>query len=354
MKVLMVGGTWNKENGKESGLVNKMYGKMKSFTDDITLYNGGRYENLESIIDSASLYNVIFWMANVDNTLSKVRDIKKVNPYAFVIGSKRNDNNKYSFVEVLDRALSQRHNMTIQFSKENDNFKMLVFDPLGTSWYEGYDLDKCIENIYRRISFVLTTKRDNTYPTKEEIKIPNDENFFKYVREVSEIFHKTIEHATGVTRFLGNASFMDDNRKYIYVTRRDVDKRFIDREHFVGAYLGEDNKTYYSGEFKPSKDTIVQLNLYKKLPNIKYIIHSHCYVENAPFTNMPVPCGALDEITEVMDSIKKDYDNNLNLNYYAINLKGHGCLIMGNDVNILKKTKFLTRHLPEKLEKEEK
>lgn len=353
MKILMVGGTWNKENGKESGLINKMYQELKKLTKDITFYNGGKYENLEKIIDSASLFDVIFWMANVDNSLPKVRDIKKVNPYAFVIGSKRNDNNKYSFVEVLDRALLNRHNLTIQFSKENTNtFKMLVFDPLGTNWYEGYDLNKCVESIYKRVSFVLTTKRDNTYPTNEEIEIPDNEEFFEYVREVSEIFHKTIEHATGVTRFLGNASFMLGSKDYIYVTRRDVDKRFIDKDHFVGAYLGKDKKTYYSGPYKPSKDTIVQLHLYKKLSNIKYIIHSHCYVENAPFTSIPVPCGALDEITEVMDSIKKDYNNNLELDYYTINLKGHGCLIMGSNVDILKKTKFLTRHLPEKIKEE--
>ena len=53
MKILMVGGTWNKENGKESGLINKMYQELKKLTKDITFYNGGKYENLEKIIDSA-------------------------------------------------------------------------------------------------------------------------------------------------------------------------------------------------------------------------------------------------------------------------------------------------------------
>ena len=85
------------------------------------------------------------------------------------------------------------------------------------------------------------------------------------------------------------------------------------------------------------------------MPNINYIVHSHCYVDGAPFTKTPVPCGALDEIDEVKEVILKYFNNDYTKEYYAINLKGHGCLVFGNNLVLMKNTKYITRHLPEVL-----
>lgn len=355
MRILLVGGSWDKNGGKPSGLINKMYEELVNLYDkkDITFINGGNYDHLEKIIDTAPLYKVIYWMAYVPNDLPKVRDIKRINPYAIVVGSKRNDDKKYTFVEILNRALLQKHNLTIEFSKVNNKFNMLVFDPLGTAWYDGDNLKDMIMALNKRIEFVLSTKRDHTYESQENITVPNNEEFFDYVRKCSNIFQETIEHAPGVTRFFGNASFVGDDRKYVYMSQRDVDKCNLDKNHFVCTYE-KDDKVYYTGKVKPSKDTIVQIKLYKTLKNIKYIIHSHCYIKNAPFTNNPVPCGTLDEYPEIINVIKTHYNNDCNLDYYAFNLIGHGCLVMANSVDKLKDAKFYTRHLPEYISKGEK
>jgi hypothetical protein len=204
-----------------------------------------------------------------------------------------------------------------------------------------------MNNITNRLNFLLTTKRKHTFKTDDNLTIEENEAFFEYTRECSEIFHKTIAHADGVTRFLGNSSFRGKDG-IIYVTRRDVDKRFINKENFVAAYL-KDNKVYYSGEFKPSKDTVVQTRLYELLPNINYIVHTHCYAAGGYYTKNPVPCGALDEIDEVLEVIKNNYNNDYTFNYYKINLIGHGCLIFGNNIELMKQTNYVTRHLPEKL-----
>lgn len=364
MKVLLTAGTWNKDlnkeglYGKKSGLIEKMYELLSKEKDlDIDYYNGGKYEDLSSLVESANNYELIFWMANVPNDLQKVRDVKKVNPMALVIGSKRNhydpnkDDLEYTFVEILNKALLQRNNLTIEFSKlkDQDNFKMLLFDPLGTSWYEGFNLDELVEVMMKRIRFIMTTRREKTYEIDEIKEIPNHEEFFKYVRDVAEIFHETIEHDAGVTRLLGNASFRFNNE--IYVSERDVDKTLIDKTKFVNIFLN-DNKVYYYGKKKPSKDAVVQIRLYKLLPNINYIVHSHCYVEDGFKTSIPVPCGALDEINEVLKVIKDHYNNDYNLNDYVINLNGHGCLLLANNLNTLKEKRFITRHLPEQLKEE--
>ncbi len=355
MKVLLTAGTWDLNGGKPSGLIEKMYLKLKEQKDyEIDYYNGGYYDNLKKYVEKAKDYEIIFWMANVPNELEKMRDVKNVNPFAIVVGSKRNhydkekNNMEYTFVEILNKALLQRNNLTIEFSKLKDKnkFKMLLFDPLGTSWYDGYNLDELVENMVNRISFIITTRRERTYKKQGQSLIPENEEFFEYVREVAEIFHQTVQHADGVTRFLGNASFRQN--KKIYVTRRDVDKALINKENFVESYL-EGGKVYYSGNYKPSKDTVVQTRLYEILPNINYIVHTHCYAKDGFFTSIPVPCGALDEIDEVLEVIKNNYNNNFLLNYYKINLKGHGCLIFGKEIKDLRKTEYITRKLPERI-----
>lgn len=350
MKILLTAGTWDNDGGKSSSLMNKMHDLLKKENDfDITFYNGGYYEKLNEIVMTAKEYEVILWMAKVPEELEPVRFVKTVNPMATVIGSKKNINNELSFVDILNKTLLQRNNLSIMFSKNEDEYKykMLLFDPLGTSWYEGYDISALTTVMVDRIRFILTTRREKTFKVNGTHEVPNNEEFFSYVRNVAEIFHKTIEHADGVTRFLGNASFRGSD--VIYVTRRDVDKSLIDKDNFVAAFLGEDDKVHYYGDYKPSKDTVVQTRLYKMFPNINFIIHSHCYAKDASFTKTPVPCGALDEIDEVLDVVKDNYNNDYSLNYYKFNLNGHGCLIFANSIELLKETEYVTRHLPEKI-----
>lgn len=69
------------------------------------------------------------------------------------------------------------------------------------------------------------------------------------------------------------------------------------------------DKIYYCGDNKPSVDTPIQIRMYDKLPNINYMIHSHCYIKNAPYTKNALPCGAIEEVDEILNIIKESYDN---------------------------------------------
>ena len=65
--------------------------------------------------------------------LEKVRDVKNVNPLALVVGSKRNHYDKekgrveYTFVEILNKSLIQRNNLTIEFSLLKDKNILSVY-----------------------------------------------------------------------------------------------------------------------------------------------------------------------------------------------------------------------------------
>jgi len=200
----------------------------------------------------------------------------------------------------------------------------------------------------------------NAEEIKKEYEVSEKKEFLRVIKDYAEIFASVIfntKEREQIKRFLGNASFRCPKGfpsfregKYVFVSRRNVDKTHITIDEFVPTYL-KDNKVYYLGENKPSVDSPVQLHLYEMLPNIKFMLHAHVYIDGAPFTNEVLPCGALEETNEILDIVKNSKDG-LNTNFAIINLKGHGCLIMSDDVNKIEsvKEKIISRPKPELIE----
>lgn len=378
MNILFVGGTFDESYGKKSSLVETFFTEINCRIDaELTLYNGGNYYSLEKILNSVTDYDIVFWWANIpNNNLPKIRNVKEINNKTMLISSKRNDG-KYSFGELINSALMLKSNLVVEFSKtEIDKFKMRVFDPLGNVWFEGYEVKDCVKNLLDRILFLKSITRQNTvkveddtnlglawyfdqfvqenYKSDKKVELKNENEFFELVKDYAEIFHEKMKLSNEVKRFLGNASFRCCKGfpsfrcgKYIFVSKRNVDKRYIDKKHFVATYL-KDNEVYYCGENKPSVDTPIQLRLYEKLKNINYIIHSHCYIKDAAFTSISLPCGAIEEVDEIISTILDTY-HSLDCDFYKINLIGHGSTIMSNDVGKLKNVEFVSRKLPEKI-----
>ena len=384
LNILIVGGSFDKDGGKPSSLVSKIFENLKKISDtqintnwkiSITLFNGGNLNELNDCLQKVENYNVVFWWANVPNEYTKNRNVKEINPKTILVSSKRNDyitqyskfsSKKYSFQELIQKALELKSNLTVEFTKEDklkiDShltshieklFKMRLFDPLGVVWYEGFDTFKMTEALIERLKFLIQITRQPTIKINDNITIPNKSKFFKYVKECAEIFHEKINPAKDVKRFLGNSSFRCQRgfpsfrtKNYIFVSKRNVDKRYISKENFVPVKF-ENNNLYYYGENKPSVDTPVQVRLYELLPKINYMIHSHCYTKNGHFTYQPVPCGGIEEVEEIKQIINEEYNGDYNKDFYEINLIGHGCIIMSSNVKKMKQVEFIERKLPE-------
>ena len=180
-------------------------------------------------------------------------------------------------------------------------------------------------------------------------------DFFEVIRDYANKFTESTFDTKDVKRFLGNASFRCPkgfpsfrDGKYIFVSKRNIDKRYIDIDEFVPVYM-EDGKIYYCGENKPSVDTPIQVRLYNLLPNINYMIHSHCYIKNAPFTINALPCGAIEEVDEILKLLDDYYDNDLYKDLYLINLIGHGSIMMSSNIDNIKNIDIKGRKLPEKI-----
>ena len=380
-QMLIVGGTFDHSGGRPSGLVRSIDKGIREKTSfDVTTVNGGWVEDLHNeILPSVLGFDVVLWFANVSNDEVKLRDVKSINPKCILITSKRNDDGKYTFAELISRALAIKANLTIEFSKDPDGlFNMMLFDPLGNVFYDGFMVDEmCTKLLDRAKQLLMFTRMPSVQDTGEAPAVPEETDFFNFAHNCADIFHNLIRPAKGTERFLGNMSFRCQNgfpsfrgeNGIIYVSRRNVDKSDIGAASFVPTYLDEESRTRYFGEAKPSVDTPVQLRLYRLFPWANYMIHAHCYVDTTGIndammirTKNPVPCGALEEVEEIYSILPKLITDapgavtmfNKNApRLLAINLVGHGCILIAKDIEILKELQnhkdncFVQRPTPE-------
>ena len=369
-KILFVGGSWDLNGGKKSKIVDE----FAKHLPNATVYNGGDYNDLNKILESCTNYDTVIWWANVPNELPKIRNVKDINYKAMLVSSKRNVDNKYSFQDLLQRSFALKSNLTVEFSKNDTRYNMKLFDPLGNVWYEGLDIEECSKALLDRLSFIKSITRESTVSSEENIgalawffnmfkeemyksdnnhEIPIKKEFLSIVRDYAYKFTEATFQTKDVKRFLGNASFRCPKGfpsfregKYIFVSKRNVNKEFIGIDDFVPVYF-EDGKLYYFGCNKPSVDTPIQVRMYNLLPKINYMIHSHCYIEDAPFTKKALPCGAVEEVDEIRELLKDYYDDDFNKDFYLFNLIGHGSIMMSNDPGQLKHINMIGRKLPE-------
>jgi len=191
-------------------------------------------------------------------------------------------------------------------------------------------------------------------------RIPVESNatvdrFLAVVRQRGEELHALVHPEEGVNRFLGNASFhasavFDDPRlkDLAFVSQRNVDKRTMGLDSFVEVNLSstEEGMLGFRGDVKPSVDSPIQVRLYEMFPNVNFILHTHVYVEGAPFTQRFVPCGSLEEIKEVLELVGSDRSKTK----FAVNLLGHGSIILAKDPAYLEQSvRLRARPAPERL-----
>ncbi len=370
-KILFVGGTWDLNGGKSSKIVAEFAKYIKA-----DVYNGGNYNDLEKIIESCTLYDVVIWWANVDNNLPKIRNVKEINYKTMLVSSKRNVDNKYSFQDLLQRSFAFKANLTVEFTLQNGVYNMMLFDPLGNVWYDGTEIKLCAKKMLERLDFIKSITRVSTVAVEENVGalawffnmfksemyksldnpvVPVKEEFLEIVKNYAVKLARATFQTNDVKRFLGNASFRCPkgfpsfrDGKYIFVSRRNVNKEYIGIEDFVPVYE-ENDKIYYCGDSKPSVDTPIQVKLYAKLPKINYMIHTHCYIKDAPYTETALPCGAIEEVIEVLKVIETYYENDFDKEFYLINLRGHGSIMLGSQPGFFKDIEMVGRNLPERM-----
>jgi len=359
VKILLVGGRFDNEGGRASGYIDKLRNAIDALgIGTVQCFNAGSYDDtLRTLAETVVLhYDVVLWFAEVPNEKPKlVSDIKKRHPRCILVTAKRNERRptpEYSFQEIMQHALKLKSNLVVQFRHDRTRQRITaeVFDPLGNCFMSSNDIQLLARVLVNRCQQLQKFTRVGSRQVGDRVDVPDQPEFFSLAKRYAEVFHDLLQPAA-TSRFLGNASFrcargfpsFRDNTNRIFVSRRNIDKRYIGPEGFVAVRADALDPVEHYGEAKPSVDTPVQLRLYRYYHRINYIVHGHVYVKNAvgiyPYDN-PVPCGAVEEA--------------LHLCYFSrgtksliVNIKHHGCLVMGATVEQLKGLEFVPRPAPE-------
>jgi len=373
MELLFVGGTFDLDGGKDSGIVQRMHDEFSILGMNVTLFNGGNYNNLDKIIAAEKEYDAVLWMPNVPNNLEKLTEkIKSRHRTSVFVSSKRVHNN-FSTFDVVQHSLRTRSNVVIEFSKAeslDSKFRFRVLDPFGNLFLDySTDIEELCWVIFERVRQLYTyVTRINSYQVGEAFEIPNEEAFFEIVRKFADnfncLFEKEFPGAHQV-RYLGNASFRNGvvdrclsgftsfkDDSYIYMSKRNLNKSLISKDGFVALNPGVLPVEFY-GPHKPSVDAPVQVSLFDFYPKIKYIVHGHFYVEEAPMltkeidggTPMVMPCGAIEEADEIMDTFPDSETTEI-----VINLKGHGFVAMAQNLDFFDQIALVPRQFPERID----
>jgi ribulose-5-phosphate 4-epimerase/fuculose-1-phosphate aldolase len=315
--------------------------------------NGGYVKDLGDVISGTPRCDVILWFPNVPNEFPKFRNMKDFFPHATLVTSKRNVEGKYTFADMVNRALGTKSSFMVEYTKDcNGVYNGRLFDALGCVWVDSTpNFIKVITRLFERIEFIRSLTREGSTCTGIGKEVPDQPEFFAIVKHLGDLFHKLVHPAEGVKRFLGNASFrcergfpaFRDSDDRTFVSRRNVDKRFINRDAFVEVALG-DRTVLYKGDNKPSVDAPIMLRLFSQFPKVNYIIHSHVYIKNAPFTAHALPCGSVEEFDEIVRAHKRVH---VVTHDFSINLLGHGSIVLAKDVQHLKNIIYYARPAPE-------
>lgn len=356
MKTIVIGGTFGNQGGHKSKIISEMFAGL----ENVYVINGGHLEDLMRIYKTLGNFDVICWFANVSNDMPKeLRNIKSVYPDKIVIHSKRNTDGQYKLSYLFNHALKLKSNLLLEFAKDTSTGRITgrVFDPLAVTWCDTTEDFKHLAKVMLdRASALTKFTRSKSVCIGPAQPVPDMDEFFGIIKEHADRFHELINPDKEVTRFLGNASFRCQKGfpsfragENVFVSRRNIDKRFISKEGFVAVTLKHDpDCIFYYGENKPSVDTPVQIRLYNHYANVNFMLHSHVYIKGAPFTSTPIPCGALEESEEIKSLAPADKTD------FCINLIGHGSLILAQAPGYLKTIEFYARPVPEILNPQKK
>lgn len=346
MRAIVVGGTFDKDGGKASKVVDTLAREL-----GWPVKNGGTLDEMRGMDFKA--YDVMLWMPNVSNDEEKILpDIKKQNGKMLLISTKRVVEKQYHEMDVIGRLLKSHSNLGVMIEQTaGGRYKFKLLDPLGNQYCNTDDITALAAAVKARVGEIRALTRIGSVKVGEAQPTGVEPEFIKTVIKLGDEFSRHV-NAINPERFLGNASTRRTTRcchgfpaareedTYL-VSRRNVDKQNMGPEDFVRVRKDEDIVRYY-GDAKPSVDSPIQIRLFNHFKNVNYIVHGHVYVDGAPMTDSKVPCGHVEEFNEIAKIVPDKGATD-----FVVNLKGHGCLVFAKDLSFFDKVKFKPRPFPE-------
>ena len=339
--MFIVGGTFDNDGGKSSFIVKEMMEFL-----GCPGINGG---NLNDLDIDFSFTDSLIWMPNISNKEDKILPTIKVrHPHMLLVQSKVVSKGNYTDADIVGRLLKSHSLLGIVIEKKPRGYKFRVLDPLGNIHCSTYDLEVLCRTLKNRTDQIKKMTRVGSKSIGPVKDFTVDYQFIEIVKNLGTQFAAFV-NAINPNRLLGNASTrcsagfpaVRDNER-LFVSKRNVDKQTLSSEDFVEVGTTEDGIEFF-GDNKPSVDSPIQLLLLYYYPNIKYMVHGHVYVKDAPMTENKIPCGFLEEVTDVVAAVP-----DLDSKEFVVNLRGHGCLIACSELSYFDEIELMARPFPEK------
>lgn len=329
MRILIVGG--NIDHEKSSSIIAKLSHELIKENNkncSISVFNGTIPKSSDLIKNS----DLILWFPDISNDIEK--EYPKKDKGSVLICSKviRDDRTE---VDAISRIFDMHGNAVIAIYPKDKIMKFKLIDALGNQWCQTYSIQllaNAITNFYKwsndQIRIEYGYKQiDNTMIDPYKSYLP--ERFIKINTRIAD----EVENSLG-SRYFGNFStrcmslFPSLRNGNIYLfSKRNTDKKRIGVDDFVFV----EPPYYYSNSVrnKYSVDAPVQIQVYKKFPDINFMIHGHAIIYNkltfikSSETKEYYPCGDLRESIEINNL----FNNKINYGERFINLKNHGFLL---------------------------
>lgn len=316
MKTTIVGG--NCGTGKRSSSI---VNKIATHFDNVNVLNGCELEELPKVVEGLTL-----WMPNIDNSFDKYYPSKTKGTCLIVSKVVRHDEaeaaGEHKFFQAVNRIFKMHGNAVIAIEKNTDTFVFNLIDALGNIWVSTSDIKELTETIKAFVDWSNGQIR-KSIPRYVEMRtsIGNRlivDRFMELVRtNAKRIMDGTSDRYFGncSTRCMSSFPSVNIPEAFLF-SPRNVSKLELETTDMV--YV---TNFGHVGERKPSVDTPVQMELYKNLPNIKFMIHGHAFFDDVETTKHYFPCGDMREADEVLRIVDK------NDSFFALNLKNHGYLV---------------------------
>jgi len=345
MKVLIVGGDFDHNGGRASGLINKFSDCIRRNLDSGTLevVNGGL---LSEDLPSESDADLVIWAPNIPNdeekSLRLILHYPKKKSGAVLICSKVLREGG-TVGDAVARIFRMHANAVISISSVGKFFKLNLIDALGNKWSDSADLQRTADAIFELYSWTVKSVRWNSeLGSFDEVDgLPLSDADKSKLDQLCGIVHglaDKVENERG-GRYFGNVSTrcakmfpslrIPDN--IVLMSARNVPKNRITADDFVLTKLvGE--KVIYIGDKKPSVDSPIQLSMYRNYKNINFLVHGHAYIRGAKYTDHYFPCGDMREYYELNHVLSSG-----DITAFALNLRSHGFVIGTESIEDLAK-----------------
>lgn len=299
---------------------------------------GGSLEDLEHARRAVPQMDVTLWMPSVPNEEEKAYPVKR--PGAILICAKVMRPG-YTRFDSVSRVFRMGANAVIEVHRyEPRGYRFALVDALGNEWVHTEDLHEFAVGLDRFLAWARGVIRVQSLQDPIVGEPPAPPSDLPVLVDIVRAVADRVENERG-GRYFGNAStrcmamFPSERAdERVFVSARNVDKHRLAPEDFVCVHLRDSQDVvYYCGHRKPSVDTPVQLELYRRFHWLRYMIHGHAFVEDAVTTPGYYPCGDLRGV-EGANALLLLHDH-AERHSGAINLKGHGFLLFADTPDAL-------------------